>query len=733
MSITLLFSVLLCAAPLRPALGAPAVDVSSRVESLLGKMTLEEKFGQLQQLDGDAGGDARPEHFELAKKGLLGSTLNVRGAKRVNELQRAAVEHSRLGIPILFAFDVIHGYRTVFPVPLAEAASWDASAVERAAAVAAAEAYAAGVRWTFAPMVDVARDPRWGRIVEGSGEDPFLGAVMARARVRGFQGPRLGDPGRVAACAKHWAAYGAAVAGRDYNTVDVSERTLREVYFPPFRASAEEGVASFMSAFNALNGIPASADRWILTDVLRGEWGFDGLVVSDYTSVQELIAHGFARDGAEAARLALSAGVDMEMVSRLYNEHGPGLMESGGLSQQALDEAVRRVLRLKFRLGLFERPYADEQAEAGVLLSTEHAAAARDMAVRSMVLLKNDGSLLPLGDDRRTIAVVGPLADDRAAPMGSWTGDGRVEDVVTILEGIRARAGARRVLHAQGCGVSDPAAGGIDEAVAAARQADVVIAVVGEDAAMSGEAASRSTLDLPGRQLDLLKALHATGKPLAVVLLNGRPLILNWLDENVPALLEAWFPGGQAGTAVADVLFGDANPGGRLPVTFPRALGQVPIYYAHKNTGRPPSENKYSSKYLDVPVTPLYPFGYGLSYTRFRLAELRLSARSIRPDGRLRVSVDVENTGPRPGDEVVQLYIRDATASAVRPVRELRGWERLSLAPGERRRVEFELTPEHLGALDGALRFGVEPGEFQVFVGSSSVGGLESSFEVVAY
>ncbi|MFH1723362.1 MAG: beta-glucosidase BglX, partial [Elusimicrobiota bacterium] len=728
----LLSAVLFCPALAYPAPGAPAEDIESRVESLLGKMTIEEKLGQLQQLDGDADGGSRPEHFALARKGLLGSTLNIRGAKRVNELQRAAVEDSRLGIPILFAFDVIHGYRTLFPVPLAEASSWDPEAVERSAAVAAAEAYAAGVRWTFAPMVDVARDPRWGRIVEGSGEDPYLSSVMARARVRGFQGPRLGAPGKVAACAKHWAAYGAAEAGRDYNTVDVSERTLREVYFPPFRAAVDEGVATFMSAFNEINGIPASANRWTLTDVLRGEWGFDGLVVSDYTSVRELIAHGAARDGAEAARLALAAGVDMEMVSRLYNEDGPELIKSGRLARRTVDEAVRRVLRLKLRLGLFERPYAEEGAEAGVLLNPAHAAAAREMAVRSMVLLKNDGSLLPLGDRHGAIAVVGPLADDRAAPMGSWTGDGRAEDVVTILEGIRERAGERRVLYARGCGVSDPAAGGIDEAVAIARRADVVIAVVGEDAAMSGEAASRSTLELPGRQLDLLKALHATGKPLAVTLLNGRPLVLNWLHENVPAVLEAWFPGGQAGRAVADVLFGDVSPGGKLPVTFPRALGQVPIYYAHKNTGRPPAGNKYTSKYLDVPVTPLYPFGHGLSYTEFSLADLRLSARSIRPDGRLRVSVEVGNAGRRPGDEVVQLYIRDAAASATRPVRELRGWERLSLAPGERRRVEFELTPERLGALDGELRFRVEPGEFKVFVGTSSVGGLETSFEVVA-
>jgi beta-glucosidase len=707
-------------------------DVERKIDALLARMTLEEKLGQLQQLDGHADGNYRPEHLELARKGLLGSTLNVRGARRTNELQRAAVEESRLKIPLLLAFDVIHGYRTVFPVPLGEAASWDPVAVERAASVAAAESAAAGVRWTFAPMVDIARDARWGRVVEGSGEDPYLGAEMARARVRGFQGSDYSAPDKVIACAKHWVAYGAAEGGRDYNTTEVGESTLRDVYFPPFKAAVDAGVGTFMSAFNDLNGVPTSANPFTLTDVLRDEWKFDGLVVSDYESVLEVIKHGLAADEAEAARAALTAGVDMEMVSRVFNKHGAALVKEGKLPVSVVDEAVRRALRVKFRLGLFERPYTDEARERDVILSAANLAAAREVAARSIVLLENDGNVLPLAKSARSIAVLGPLADDRVAPMGSWTGDGRAEDVVTLLEGIRARVSpATRVQHAKGCGVSDDATDGIEEAVRLAREADVAIVVVGESADMSGEAASRSTLDLPGRQLDLVKAVHATGKPTVVVLMNGRPLAINWIAGNVPAVLETWFAGTQAGHAIADVLFGDVNPGGKLPVTFPRSVGQVPIYYNHKNTGRPPTDQKYTSKYLDLPVTPLYPFGYGLSYTRFALSDLRLSRQTLAPNESVVVSVQLENVGARPGDEVVQLYLRDVAASVTRPVKELKGFRRVTLRPGERTRVEFTLGPEHLGFHDRRMRFVVEPGTFKVMVGTDSASGLESQFEVV--
>jgi beta-glucosidase len=708
-------------------------DVEKRIDALLARMTLEEKLGQLQQLDGEANGNYRPEHVDLIRKGLLGSTLNVRGAKRTNELQRIAMQESRLKIPLLFSFDVIHGYRTIFPVPLGEASSWDPAAVERAAAVAAAEAAAAGVRWTFAPMVDIARDPRWGRIVEGAGEDPYLGSVMARARVRGFQGRDYSAPDKVVACAKHWVAYGAAEAGRDYNTTDVSETRLREVYFPPFKAAVDEGVGTFMSAFNDLNGVPTSANPFTLTRVLRGEWKFDGFVVSDYTSVQELINHGLAADEPEAASAALSAGVDMEMVSRLYNKHVPQLLKEGKLSQATIDEAVRRILRIKFRLGLFDKPYAVEARERAVISSRENVTAAREVAARSMVLLKNQRGVLPLSKSIGSIAVIGPLADDPQAPLGSWTGDGRKEDVVTLLSGIKAKVSpATKITYAKGCEIDGETTEAIAEAVRIASASDAAIVAVGESAEMSGEASSRSSLDLPGRQLDLVKAVVATGKPTVIVLMNGRPLTINWITDRAPAILETWFAGIQAGNAIADVLFGDVNPGGKLPVTFPLSVGQVPIYYNHKNTGRPPDpRNKYTSKYLDMPVTPLYPFGYGLSYTEFKLADLRLSAQRIRPDGKLSASVEIQNTGKRAGDEVVQLYVRDMAASVTRPVMELKGFERITLQPGEKRRVEFTLAPEHLGFYNRDMRFVVEPGAFKVMVGANSVDVLEASFDVV--
>ncbi len=715
--------------------------VEARINALLARMTLEEKLGQLQILDGEANGNYRPEHPEMIRQGLLGSTLNVRGAKRTNELQRIAMEQSRLKIPVLFAFDVIHGYRTIFPVPLGEAASWDPAAVERAASIAAAEASAAGVRWTFAPMVDIARDPRWGRIVEGSGEDPYLGAMLAAARVRGFQGNDYSAPDKIVACAKHWAGYGAAEGGRDYNTTEISENTLRNVYFPPFKAAVDAGVGTFMSAFNDLNGVPTSANPFTLTQVLRGEWKFDGFVVSDYTSVQELINHGIAANGAEAARLALTAGVEMEMVSRLYNKHLPQLVKDGKTPMAVIDEAVRRVLRIKFRLGLFEKPYTDETREQSVMLNPEHKGAAREIAARSMALLKNEHDVLPLSKDLKSIAVIGPLADDQVHPMGSWTGDGRKEDVVTLLAGIKAKvAPATTINYARGCEITGAGANGFAEgdkdgfaeAVRAARNSDAVIVAVGESSEMSGEAAARASLDLPGRQLELVKALHATGRPVIVVLMNGRPLTINWIAENTPAILETWFAGTQAGNAIADVLFGDVNPGGKLPVTFPRTVGQVPLYYNHKNTGRPPdAKNRYTSKYYDAPWTPLYPFGYGLSYTQFRLRNLQLSATLVRPDGRITASVEVENIGKRAGDEVAQLYIRDVAASMTRPVKELKGFQRVSLKPGERRRVEFTLSAEHLSFWNRENRFVVEPGEFRVMIGNNSVDLLEASFEVI--
>jgi len=707
-------------------------DVEQRVNALLAQMTLEEKLGQLQQLDGEANGNFRPEHLDLVRKGLLGSTLNVRGAQRTNQLQRVAVNESRLKIPVLFGFDVIHGYRTIFPIPLAEASSWDPALAERSAAVAAQEANNVGLRWTFAPMVDIARDPRWGRITEGAGEDPFLGAAFAGARVRGFQGNDYGAPDKILACAKHFVAYGAAEGGRDYNTTDLSENTLREIYLPPFKAAVDAGVGTLMSSFNAINGVPASANAFILTKVLRDEWKFDGFVVSDYTSVRELINHGIAANEEEAAAAALNAGVEMEMVSRSYNQFGPQLLKQKKLSNATIDEAVRRILRIKFRLGLFDRPYTDEARESNALLRPENIRLAREIAGRSMVLLKNDRETLPLNKNAGSIAVIGPLADDRRAPLGWWAGDGKEENTVTPLAGIKAKVPAQtKVGYAKGCDVTGDSTAGFQEAVDLAKVSDVAIVFVGEIADMVGEAASRATLDLPGRQLELVQAVHAAGKPVIIVLVNGRPLSVGWIVNNVPAILESWMGGTQSGNAIADILFGDVNPGGKLPVTVPRAVGQVPIYYNHMNTGRPPeAQNRYTSKYYDLPWTPLFPFGYGLSYTTFKIGKLQLSAPRIPASGQLTVSVEVENTGRRAGDEVVQLYIRDLVASMTRPVKELKGFQRVTLQPGEKRRVEFVLGPEHLGFWNREMRYVVEPGEFRVMVGANSVDVLEAKFNV---
>ena len=710
----------------------PDAEIEARIDDWLSRMTLQQKLGQLQQLDADfPSGRLRDDQLQLVREGRLGSTLNGRGAAATNAAQRVALEQSSLRIPLLFAFDVIHGYRTVFPVPLGEASSWDPAAAESSAAIAAQEARAAGVAWTFAPMVDVTRDPRWGRIVEGAGEDAYLGSVFSTARVRGFQGDDYSRPDRVAATAKHWVAYGGAEAGRDYNTVDVSDRRLRELYFPPFRAAVDAGVATFMTSFNEINGVPATANPYILRDVLRREWGFDGAVVSDYTSIRELIAHGVAADDADAAQLAVNAGTDIEMVSRTVAENGERLVADGRLSEATIDEAVRHVLRLKYRLGLFDRPYVDESAESGVLADPEHRREARRIAGRSMVLLKNDGGALPLSRDLRKVALVGPLADSQVDMMGTWIGDGKEADVVTVRDGLEQVYGRRNVRYAQACDAPCRSSGGFGNALAAVRSSQAAVVVLGEPWDWSGEASSRSQLDLPGRQLQLLRAIEATGKPYVVVLMNGRPLTIDWAARHAPAIVEAWYPGTEAGNAVADVLTGKVNPGGKLPVTFPRNTGQIPIHYDEKPTGRPfDPANKYTSKYLDVDNTPLYPFGYGLSYTRFALGDLSVSPAAISADGTVTVSATVRNVGRRAGDEVVQLYVRDRVASVTRPVRSLRGFARVTLAPGQARQVTFRLGPDDLSLLDASGRRVVEPGAFTVWVSTSSVGGLEGGFTV---
>ncbi|HEX6940572.1 MAG TPA: glycoside hydrolase family 3 N-terminal domain-containing protein [Longimicrobiales bacterium] len=709
------------------------------VDSVLALMTLEEKLGQLSQWRGEwsntgprvtAGGE------DEIRAGKVGSFLGIYGAAYTRELQRIAVEESRLGIPLLFAHDVIHGFRTIFPVPLAEAASWNVEAVERAARIAATEATAHGVHWNYAPMVDIARDPRWGRIVEGAGEDPYLGAAMAAARVRGFQGEDLALPNTMMATAKHFVAYGAAEGGRDYNVAEVSERTLREIYLPPFRAAVKAGAQAVMAAFNEVAGVPMHAHRRLLTDVLRGEWGFDGVVVSDYTGVFELIPHGIAATREEAGIAALRAGVDVDMVSGIYLSELPAAVRAGRVPEAAVDDAVRRVLRAKYRLGLFEDPYrySDPARERRVTLAPEHVAFARQLARESIVLLKNDGGVLPLRKDLGTIAVIGALADSARVALGSWAAAGRAEDAVTVLDGIRAAvAPGTRVLYARGADVMSDDTTGFAAAVDAARRADAVILVLGEHHDMSAEALNRASIGLPGVQLELAKRIHATGKPIVVVLMNGRPLAIPWLDAHVPAIVEAWFLGVQMGPAVADVLFGDYNPSGKLPVTFPRAVGQVPIYYNHKNTGRPPDpDNKYTSKYLDIPWTPLYPFGHGLSYTTFEYGEPELDRAVVGPDDTVAVSVTVTNTGARAGAEVVQLYIRDDVASVTRPVMELRGFRKISLEPGESRRVTFRLGPDDLAFWDLEMRRRVEPGTFTVFVGGSSQRVKQARFTVEA-
>ena len=720
-------ALILCA--VRP-LSAQRPAAEPQIDSLLARMTLEEKLGQLNQVSVD--GQPNAEQLDLARKGLVGSFLNLAGADATHAAQHVAVTESRLHIPLILGLDVIHGYRTIFPIPLGEAASWDPEAVEAAAHVAAKEAAAAGVHWTFAPMVDIARDPRWGRIAEGSGEDPYLGSAMAAARVRGFQGKDLRAPDAVLATVKHFAAYGGAEGGRDYNTVDLSERTLREVYLPPYHAAIDAGAGSVMTSFNEIGGIPSTASPWLMTTLLRREWGFKGFVVSDWTAVAELLNHGVAGSRADAGKLALEAGVDMDMVSRIYVSDLPALVRAGRIPVAVVNEAVRRVLRAKAALGLFDDPDhgATPERERAALLAPEHRQLARRVAEESIVLLKNEGQVLPLAARVKTLAVIGPLADDKTSALGSWPGRGEPQDAVTPLEGIKQRAGSVSVVYAKGCGITDTSTAGFADAVAAAKQADVAVLVLGEAGDMSGEAASRAELDLPGVQERLLEAVQATGTPVVLVVNSGRPLTIAWAAEHVPAIVESWFLGVETGPALAAVLFGDVSPSGKLPVTFPRAVGQIPLYYDHKNTGRPTGPDKYTSKYIDLPVTPLFPFGHGLSYTTFSYSDLRLSAPRITPTGTLRASVSVTNTGSREAAEVVQLYVHDEVASVTRPVRALAGFRRVSLKPGEARTVEFSLTAKELGLYNKDMKFVVEPGKFRVFVGGSSVGGLEGEFEV---
>lgn len=718
-------------------------QIEEKVEDLLAQMTLEEKIGQMNQVSpyGDL-----DEMAQLVREGKVGSFLNLSGAEQVNKMQKVAVEESRLGIPLLIARDVIHGYKTIFPIPLGQAATFNPELVEAGARIAAVEASSDGIRWTFAPMIDVSRDPRWGRIAESCGEDPYLSSVMGVAMVKGFQSDSLADPTSMAACAKHFVGYGAAESGRDYNSTFLTERQLREVYLPPFEAAAKAGAATFMTSFNDNDGVPSTANKFILKDVLRNEWNYDGMVVTDWASAAEMIVHGFCTDEADVAEKAVNAGVDMEMVSATFIKHLPELVKQKKVSMEAIDEAVRNILRLKFRLGLFENPYV--QTNQSVKYAPAHLAEAKKAAEQSVILLKNESEVLPVSESVRTVAVVGPLADAPHDQMGTWVFDGEKERTRTPLVAIRELYGDRvNVIYEPALAYSrDKNEAGLRKAVAAAGRADLVLAFVGEESILSGEAHSLASLDLQGKQSELLQALAATGKPLVTVVMAGRPLTMEREVEISDAVLYAFHPGTMGGDALADILFGKVNPSGKTPVTFPKKVGQIPIYYAHRNTGRPAQPQEIlledipveagqtslgcRSFFLDEGVNPLYPFGYGLSYTSFEYSDLKLDASELKSDDTLRVSVKLKNTGKYDGVEVVQLYVQDKVGSVTRPVKELKRFQRVNLVAGEQTEVVFELPVQELAFWNLDMKKVVESGDFRLWVGTNSQEGLSADFKV---
>jgi len=745
--------------PSNPQLAASEID--RKVDALLKQMTLEEKLGQLVQYN-DAGHIAataaqlaiNPEAknqvdaMQLAAEGRLGSMLNTVGAEHTNAFQRVAVEKSRLHIPLLFGADIIHGFRTIYPEPLALAATFDPDLVIQLSRMSAEEATTAGVRWFYSPMVDISRDARWGRTAEGAGEDPYLGAAMARAYVRGYQQDDLSKPDSVAACVKHFAAYGAAEAGREYNTTDMSNIRLRQVYLPPYKAAVEAGVATVMSAFNALNGVPATANPYLLQKILRDEWGFDGFVVSDYTAIMELQNHGIALTPADAARKAILAGVDVDMMSHYYDTQLPDLIRTGQVPMSVVDEAVRRVLRVKFALGLFDHPYArGTEVTAAV---PAHRALVRRAAEESFVLLRNEQNVLPLPQKAQKVALIGPLGDDPGQMLGAWSGGPQLSDVVTIRSALETRAKqyGGRVLYAKGTDIQGTSESGFAQALQTAKQADVVVMALGESGAMSGEAGSRAHLDLPGNQEQLLEAITQTGKPVVLLVFSGRPLVLTWAAKHVPAILEVWFPGTEAGNAIADVLYGDVSPSGKLPMSFPWTVGQEPLYYNQFPTGRPPApgmdltqppgpDSRFVSRYMDAPNAALFPFGYGLSYSRFSYGKVSLSRNSIplsevNQNARKLISatVMVTNTGSREATEVVQCYVRNLGASIEQPVRSLKGFTRVTLKPGESKNISFDLGFPELSFYNNDEKATIEPTQYTVWIGGSSLATQEASFHI---
>ena len=711
-------------------------DVDPRVDSLIRIMTLDEKIGQMVLFTSDwdvTGPTIREGYLDDIRSGRCGNIFNAYTVDYIRELQRVAVEESRLGIPLMFGYDVVHGHKTIFPIPLGESCSWDLDLIRRSASAAAAEAAASGLNWTFAPMVDISVDPRWGRVSEGAGEDPYLGSLIAAARVKGFQGENLANPLTVLACVKHFAAYGAPFGGRDYNTVDMSERQFREFYMPPYKAGVDAGALSVMTAFNEYDGVPATGNQYLLKDLLKGEWNFQGFVVTDYTSINEMVHHGYARDDADAGVKAVNAGVDMDLQGEVYFSYLRGLVDSGFVREKTIDNAVRRILNVKAKLGLFDDPYlyCDRARENQVVSNPEIKALSRDAARRSMVLLKNEGCLPFDRGDR--IAVIGELAASRRDLLGSWKAAGEWDDMNSILDAVRAYNGAANVIYAEGCRKIGSDRSGFSEAMDAVAQADKVLMVIGEDWDWSGEAASRTDIGVPGIQSELLKMIASAGKPVALVLLNGRPLVLEEESKDADAILEAWYPGTMGAEAVTDIVFGQYNPSGKLTMTFPRSVGQIPVFYYEKNTGRPiylPND-KYKSKYLDSPNEPLYPFGYGLSYTDFKYSNLILSSPKMKKGHTIDATVTVTNIGSRTGEETVQLYIRDLIGSVTRPVKQLKGFQKLVLAPGESRTVTFTIDDEMLSFWRHDMTFGIEDGDFKVMVGGSSSDLLQTSFSLV--
>ena len=730
-------------------------SIDNKVAELLSKMTLEEKIGQMNQYNGfwnftgpsPQGGDAKVKYDHL-RKGLVGSMLNVRGAKDVRSVQKIAVEESRLGIPLIFGFDLIHGYKTVFPIPLAEAASWDLSAIELSAQLSAKEASAAGINWTFAPMVDITRDARWGRVMEGAGEDPYLGSLVAAARVRGFQGNDLSAPSTIAATAKHFAAYGFAEAGRDYNTVDIGLNTLHNVVLPPFKATVDAGIKTFMNSFNDLNGIPATADAYLQRKILKGDWGFDGFVVSDWGSTREMIDHGYAKDRKHAGELAVLGGSDMDMESSIYINELETLIKEKKITIAQIDDAVSRILKVKFELGLFDDPYlyCNEDLEKQITGAKEIVDATLEVAKKSIVLLKNENNTLPLKKKGQKIGLIGPLAADKNSPLGNWRIAAENNTAVSVLEGMQTYKG-NSLVHTQGVRLVDKIPAGFHEEVAInttdrtgfeaavklAKKVDVVVMVLGEYGFQSGEGRSRSKLGLPGLQQELLEKVAAVNSNIVLVVMNGRPLILNWAAENVPAIVEAWHLGTQSGNAIAQVLYGDYNPSGKLPMSFPRSVGQLPLYYNHKSTGRPGADGEdagsvFWSHYGDEKNSPLFPFGFGLSYTQFEYSQMQLSATTLNRGESITASVEVKNTGKVKGKEVVQLYLQDPYASATRPIKELKGFQMVELEPGEGKQVSFTITEADLKFYNAKQVWEAESGTFHLFIGSDSTVKEKQSF-----